>query len=176
MKKLAALSVSLFILALSMLLGGGTATAHSALLRSDPANGAQLTTGPTIVTLVFNEEIQSQFATIAIVGPDGKFFHDGGTTVNGTVVTQKVLPLGASGKYQINWRVTSTDGHPLQNRLHFELTTAGKGAGVALPNKTNDDDSLPVWPFVLAVGVVVAAGIAFALRRSQSATSHVDGE
>lgn len=54
----------------ALLIGAPTASAHSVVTGSDPADGSQLATGPSQVSVSFNEVPQSQFATLNVVGPD----------------------------------------------------------------------------------------------------------
>ena len=48
------------------------AWAHAVRTASDPADGATLTAGPARVTATFSEQLQSEFAAMTVVGPDGK--------------------------------------------------------------------------------------------------------
>ena len=43
------------------------------------------------------------------------------------VLSVGVRPLGPSGKYTVNYRVTSADGHVVSGSWPFHLTTAGTG-------------------------------------------------
>ncbi|GAB19470.1 putative copper resistance protein [Gordonia effusa NBRC 100432] len=139
--------------------GAATASAHSRLVASDPADGAKVATSPAAVTLTFNEAIQESFAVLTVVGPDGNFWQQGDPSVVGPTIKVNLRPLGPAGTYQINYRVTSADGHPVEGKRSFTLTTAGTGTPGPSAQQAADSDSggLPVWPFI-AVGVVVLLG------------------
>ena len=55
---------------LALLLGAGQALAHTRLI-SGPADGASLATAPGRVSLTFNENMQAEFTTVTVLGPDG---------------------------------------------------------------------------------------------------------
>ncbi|MFW0791518.1 copper resistance CopC family protein [Gordonia sp. CPCC 205333] len=139
--------------------GAASATAHSRLVSSDPADGANVATSPPAVTLTFNEAIQESFAVLTVVGPDGNFWQQGDPSVVGPAIKVNLRPLGPAGTYQINYRVTSADGHPVEGKRSFTLTAAGTGTPGPSAQQAADDESdgLPIWPFIV-VGVVVLLG------------------
>ncbi len=57
---------------LATLLGAGTASAHSAVIASTPDNGARSRPRPSGSASSFNEALQEKFASLTVVGPDGK--------------------------------------------------------------------------------------------------------
>ncbi|OMC38223.1 copper resistance CopC family protein [Mycobacterium sp. IS-1264] len=140
------------------------AFAHAARLSADPADNAVLTTGPARVSATFNERLQTTFAAMTVVGPDGNVWSTGEPTVQGAVVGIGLRPLGPAGTYTVNYRVTSADGHVVSGSWSFRLTVAGTGTpGPAAANQAGG--TIPVWPFVVvAVALVAAAGL-WALRR-----------
>lgn len=139
--------------------GAASAGAHSRLVSSNPADGAQVSTSPQSVTLTFNEAIQESFAVLTVVGPDGNFWQAGQPSVVGPNISVGLRPLGPAGNYQVNYRVTSADGHPIEGKRSFTLTVAGTGTPgpSAAQVAESDGGGLPVWPFV-AVGVVILLG------------------
>lgn len=141
------------------LLGAASADAHSRLVSSDPADGARVSTSPQSVTLTFNEAIQESFAVLTVVGPDDNFWQQGEPTIVGPTMKVGLRPLGPAGTYQVNYRVTSADGHPVEGKRTFTLTVAGTGTPgpSAAQAAESDAGGLPVWPFV-AAGVVILLG------------------
>ncbi|MBM7367528.1 copper resistance CopC family protein [Gordonia hydrophobica] len=141
----------------------GTASAHSALIGSSPEQGAKIATAPDKVTLTFNEDLKSAYATLKVVGPDGNFWQVGEPTVSGTEISVPLDGLGPVGQYVANYRVTSADGHPVQGQVSFELTQAGDGRpGAAADDSTqseSDDHGVKAWQFIVG-GVVVVLLIA----------------
>jgi copper resistance protein C len=142
------------------------ASAHATRVATDPADNATLSSSPTRVSATFNEALQSAFAALTIVGPDGNLWNDGDPTVQGAVLSAAVRPLGPTGVYTVNYRVTSADGHVVSGSWSFQLTVAGSGtpgppAAAAAPS----GGGIPVWPFVAVAAAVIAGGTWWAVRR-----------
>jgi copper resistance protein C len=160
-----------------LLLGGlavlaaGPAAAHSIVVSTDPADGAQLNRGPAKVSLTFNENLQTSFPALTVVGPDGNLWSKGQPTIDGPVISVPVGDLGPAGKYTVAYRVTSADGHPVSGTRSFTLTTAG--AGTPGPKAAGADGNpvasggsgggVPLWVFIVAAVVLFGGGLAFAL-------------
>ena len=72
--------------------------------------------------------MQAQFAAMTVVGPDGNLWSTGEPTVEGTVISVGVRPLGPAGTYTVNYRATSADGHVVSGSWSFQLTAAGTGS------------------------------------------------
>ncbi|MBP2707020.1 copper resistance protein CopC [Microbispora sp. RL4-1S] len=100
------------------------AQAHNVLVGSDPKDGARLTAAPARVTLTFDQAVRRDFARIAVTGPDGAHYEQGDVGVSGDDVFIG-LRAGASGTYQIGYRIVSNDGHPVTGTLTY---TVGDGA------------------------------------------------
>ena len=150
----ALLGVLLAVLALT---AAPTASAHAVRIATDPAVDAVLATGPAQVSATFNEHLQTAFAAMTVVGPDGNLWSTGEPRVEGAVISIDVMPLGPAGTYTVNYRVTSADGHVVSGSWPFHLTTAGTGhpgPPAAAPGKP---EGIPVWPF-LAVGCRARSG------------------
>ncbi len=84
------------------------------------------------------------------------------------MISVGVRPLGPSGTYTVNYRVTSADGHVVSGSWSFRLTVASTGTPGPSASTTNPSgDGIPVWPFFVAAGVIVAAGAFWAVRRQR---------
>jgi copper resistance protein C len=143
------------------------ASAHAVRIATDPVEKARLSTGPAQVSATFNEPLQPAFAAMTVVGPDGKVWSTGDPRVQGAVISVAVVPLGPTGRYTVNYRVTSEDGHPVNGSWWFELTTPGTGSpgpSAAEPARTGGP---PVWPFFAAGAVAVALVTVWAARRAR---------
>ena len=146
--------------------GASTASAHAVRVATDPVDNAELAETPANVSATFNETLQPQFAAMTIVGPDGNLWSTGDPKVDGAVISVGVRPLGPTGTYTVNYRVTSADGHVVSGSWSFRLTTAGTGApGPSAAAAGTRDDGIPVWPFFVAAVVIVAIGAWWAVRR-----------
>jgi methionine-rich copper-binding protein CopC len=141
------------------------AFAHAARVSADPADSAVLTTGPDRVTATFNERLQTTFAAMTVVGPDGNVWSTGAPTVQGAVVGIGLRPLGPAGTYTVNYRVTSADGHVVSGSWSFRLTVPGTGTPGPPAARPDAGGGVPVWPFVVVAVALVAAGALWALRR-----------
>jgi copper resistance protein C len=141
------------------------ASAHAARVSADPADNAVLTAGPDRVAATFNERLQTTFAAMTVVGPDGNVWSTGEPTVQGAVVGIGLRPLGPAGTYTVNYRVTSADGHVVSGSWSFRLTVAGTGTPGPPAAGAEAGGGIPVWPFVVVAVALVAAGGLWAMRR-----------
>ena len=140
------------------------ASAHATRVSSQPADNAVLTAGPDQVSATFNEQLQTTFAAMAVVGPDGNVWSSGQPTVQGAVVSIGMRPLGPAGTYTVNYRVTSADGHVVSGSWSFRLTAPGTGTPGPAPAATGAGGNIPIWPFVVVTVALVAAGALWAVR------------
>ena len=106
--------------------------AHASLVSIAPADGAQLSTGPTQIQLTFDDTIASQFARVRLTRDDA-VVETAPPTVAGTVVTAAVTEKAGPGAYRIAWQVTSDDGHPVSGEASFTVTG---GAAASTPRVT----------------------------------------
>ena len=132
-------------------------------------------TGPTQVSLTFNEDMPPGFDKVAVIGPDGTAWQTGEVTTSGPTISITVSPLGPAGRYQVGYRVVSGDGHPVQGSTSFVLTKAGTGTPPTQPAATgtpvaggasgaSSGGGSPVWPWIAAAVVVIGVGVVVALR------------
>ncbi|MTB71287.1 hypothetical protein GGG17_04735 [Arsenicicoccus sp. MKL-02] len=119
-----ALPLLILLTAALALLGAGPASAHSALVSADPADGSTLRTAPTAVTLTFNEDVKGQFSKVIVTDPEGRQVAEA-ATVAGPVVSAR-LPAGlVDGRYRVVYSVVSADTHRIAGELHFTLAKSG---------------------------------------------------
>lgn len=174
LRRVAAVLLALVVALLTVT--AAPASAHDVLAGSDPADGATVATLPVRVALTFSEEPNPQFATVTVVGPDGARYEQGAATVDANTVSVAARP-GPAGRYEVGYRVVSSDGHPVAGSLAF---TATAGAAAPAPStepatvpspaaSTSPDDGgpggLPTVLTMLGAVVVVAAALALVLRR-----------
>jgi copper resistance protein C len=166
MKHFVAVAVLTIGLAMGGIGGAGTAGAHATRIATDPLENAELSQAPPRVGATFNEVMQPQFAAMTVVGPDGNLWSTGEPQVDGAVLSVGVRPLGPSGTYTVNYRVTSADGHVVSGSWSFRLAVAGTGTpGPSASATSPSSDGIPVWPFFVAAGMIVAVGAVWAVRR-----------
>jgi methionine-rich copper-binding protein CopC len=177
MKHLVAVAVLIFGLMAGTLGNAGVAAAHAARIASDPVEDASVSQSPSRVSATFNEAMQSQFAAMTVVGPDGDLWSTGEPEVNGAIISVGVRPLGPSGTYTVNYRATSADGHVVSGSWSFQLTVAGTGtpgppvaeaSGPPAADASGNSEAtggIPVWPFFVGAVVIIGAGAWWAARR-----------
>ena len=168
MNRLLAALVLAISLTVAAMAGAGAASAHATRVATDPVENTELTQTPQKVSTMFSEAMQPEFAAMTVVGPDGNLWSTGDPQVEGAVLSVGVRPLGPSGTYTVNYRVTSADGHVVSGSWSFRLTVAGTGTpGPSASAPSPAGDGIPVWPFFVAAGVIVAVGAVWAVRRQR---------
>ena len=145
--------------------GSAPASGHTVLTATDPAADATLSAGPNRVSATFNEDLQPAFAAMTVVGPDGNLWSSGEPEVRGPVASVGVRPLGPSGKYTVNYRVTSDDGHVVSGSWSFTVTVPSTGAPGPSVSGTAESQRISLWPFIIGAGVLAAGVAAWLLRR-----------
>lgn len=165
MQPLARVMVAVLVLA-GLVWAAPPGAAHTALSATDPAADATVTAGPSRVTATFNEDLQPTFASMAVVGPDGNLWSQGEATVQGPTAGVGLRPLGPSGRYTVNYRVTSADGHVVSGSWTFTVTAPGTGTpGPAVQSAPQPRDRIPLWPFIVGATLLIAVAAVWGLRR-----------
>jgi copper resistance protein C len=164
MKSVARMAAVGFLLMALAVAGAAVASAHAIRVSADPGENAALTVGPARVSATFNEQLQTTFAAMTVVGPDGNLWSTGEPQVQGAVVSVGVRQLGPVGSYTVNYRVTSADGHVVSGSWSFRLTVPGTGQPGPPASVTDTGGGVPVWPFVVGAVVLVAGGALWAER------------
>ena len=104
----------------------GPSFAHAKLVKSDPPNRATLSIAPKQIQLWFNEEIEGSFASISLHDAEGKSVTDASpeTLPDDLKTVVLRLPEIAPGRYTVNFRVLSKDGHVVESDYSFTLKKA----------------------------------------------------
>jgi methionine-rich copper-binding protein CopC len=115
-------------LALGVLLGvlvlpWSPAAAHTDLIGSNPAAGASLRQPPARLTLTFNEPMDPRLAVVALtVGKREPARIDVAAGVDAMELVATVPDgMAHGGRWRVEFRVTSADGHPVQGDLAFSV-------------------------------------------------------
>lgn len=169
------------------LLSVSPASAHSELLESTPAAGAELSKPPTEMQLIFGESVQQQGGSIDVAVRDTIVSQSNTFATKGNVAAVQLTDPGLPGTYTVSFRVVSLDGHVVSDTFEFEVVGAASTSSTSDPTQTPTDDQSPaaatntatdnpqdsgdssgsvVWVLGLgAIGIVlVAAMIAVAVR------------
>jgi copper resistance protein C len=178
------LAVAIALIALIALIStGGPASAHDELISTDPADGSTVATMPAQLTLTFNLPTLNIGTAVQVTGPGGDVATGKAAAVDDTV-TQPLRADAPAGAYEVVWRVTSADGHPISGRFAFTTRRAGAGSpgaspgtnpaaspaasGIAAAGAAGDDPGSPsplIWVGLAVVVVAVPAGVLLLTRR-----------
>lgn len=119
--------------------GVPTASAHSVLVSSTPADGQTVDASPSEVTATFNEDISPEFAYLTVMR-DGTDHASGEPHVDGRTVSVAVPEL-EPGDYTVGYRIVSADGHPVQGSVSFTIAGATQAAASPTAESTTASGS-----------------------------------
>jgi copper transport protein len=147
-RRLAALAGVLCGLVLVLLGPATPASAHAALVGSDPAGGTIVPDAPNRVTLTFSESVQLLAGKIQVLAPDGSRADQGEPQSSGNTVTIPLRSGGGRGTYVVSYRVLSADSHPVAGTLTYSV-----GAASAPPSEDAIAESVdPVVRTLIPIG------------------------
>lgn len=156
---------------LAAVLGGAAApaSAHDQLVSSDPRDGQNIPPTHRDFVLTYSDKIQTFGSEIVVEDGSGKR-----TTVDAKISRDQVrvhMPKDLPpGQGSIRWRVVSSDGHPVDGIISFNVVEPGKspsasaapssGAAKAKTETQPYKDTPSVnWPLFVIGTTAVAAGI-----------------
>ena len=125
------------------------ASAHDALVSSDPAADTSVEALPDTVTLSFSAALLtmgSRDTVVDVLSPSGENVSTGDAVVDGAVVRQAVGPAPEAGDYTVNWHVVSSDGHPTEGSFSFQVESAAASEETAAPVPPADDADATAAP------------------------------
>lgn len=140
------------------------ASAHDVLEGTTPKNGQKVGAAPEKVTLTFSNNPIAIGSEIVVKDASGTNWAEGGVDILDNVVTQKLKPGAPAGTYTVQWRVVSSDSHPIENTFSYVVTSGSAatapGASTAEPLQTKTDapqqqaDAEPFPVMIVVFGVV----------------------
>ncbi len=140
--------------------------AHASLVSIAPANGEKLATGPTQITLTFDDTIAPQFAKVRLTRDDA-VVETAPPVVAGTVVTAAVTEKAGPGAYRVAWQVTSDDGHPVSGEGSFTVTGGAAGSTPKVTPTYKTPQTQPTTfghpdhlPGLIVAGILLLGGVA----------------
>ncbi len=121
-RTLPAVLTTVLLAAAALLVPALPAAAHDELIGTDPASDAVLETLPEQITLSYSADVLTDAGATVIEVTDaaGAALTDGAPEVSGSEVTQ-ALAGPASGTVTVQWRVVSSDGHPIDGEFAFSV-------------------------------------------------------
>lgn len=132
-----------------LLLCGGPVLAHARLLQADPAGGERLSKPPEQVRLQFSEPIEAEFTPIKVFDPNGDRVDQDDARVDPEdarvlVSDLEELPEGSrTGVYKVEWRVTSADGHPVNDTYGFTVADSDESQSAAQSTGAGEAEEQP---------------------------------
>jgi copper transport protein len=130
-RRLAALLVGLGAL-IGLLLGtAAPASAHAALIRTDPGDGSVVKTAPQRVVLTFSEGVLLSADSLRVLDPRGANVATGAPghadgKDSGATATVPLRPGLGNGTYTVAWRAISQDSHPVSGAFTFSIGSASR--------------------------------------------------
>ena len=167
----------------ALILFAGPVSAHNVLISSDPAADSVLAKPPGEITLVFDQEVETLYAEMAItVGSEQPVAFApivDGRSMTADVTVLHLPPSTSAGliPWKIGYRIVSADGHPVTGLVNFQVGTAtarsastGTVGTVASPASTSRAGAV-TWLLiaggtVVVLAVLVAAVLAIRSRRT----------
>ncbi|MEJ6489444.1 copper resistance protein CopC [Leucobacter sp. USCH14] len=136
LRRLALLAAGAVVAVVGLPVVATAASAHDQLVSADPVDGAAVESLDEI-TLQFNNSPLGLEGSnlVRVIGPDGRYYEAGCPSLSGPMVSTPVA-LGEAGVYEVQWRVVSSDGHPIAENFSFTYEPAGDaeaGAGSEAP-------------------------------------------
>lgn len=113
------------LLAVALLLVPGTASAHAVLQSAEPRSGAVVQTAPPWVRVQFNEPVEAAFTPLMVYDRAGNRVDKGDARIDPGDASAVIVGLQSvpEGFYTVSYRVTSTDGHPIEGAYGFSVGT-----------------------------------------------------
>ncbi|MEU6365049.1 copper resistance protein CopC [Streptomyces sp. NPDC046931] len=102
--------------------GAAPASAHAALIGSDPAQGTVVDKAPTQVTLTFSENVALSDGSLRVLDPQGQRVDTGKpSNLSGTMYGVRVRAGLPKGTYTVTYQVVSADSHPVSGAFTFSV-------------------------------------------------------
>jgi copper transport protein len=148
----------------------GPASAHAVVTNSTPTDGQVLAGAPTEVQVQFSERVSSDVGGLTVLNTDGDRVDndDSSMGASGVVLQASVQPDLPDGTYVMNYRVVSSDGHPIAGSIVFgvgeqTLVDTSQVASLQAGDDPGFEFAAGVARFVTYVGALLAAGLALFL-------------
>ncbi len=119
------------------------ASAHDELVASTPTPDQALDPAPSEITLTFSDNILEVGTEISVTDAAGTEFVADEPVVDGPTVSVALESEMPGGSYDANWRVVSSDGHPISGTIPFSVTTPAE-TSTPSPSANAEESEPPV--------------------------------
>jgi copper transport protein len=152
-----------FIVAFAILLFSlpGMSSAHAYIVKSNPSANQSLSKSPDKVSIEFDEMIQPTFYSIQVLDMKGSQVNKDNGRINSSnskVLESNVKQGLPKGIYSINWKIISSDGHPVNGVIPFQIGVSGKNQPL-LRSKTTG--YIPQFDLILIRWIQYISGAIF---------------
>lgn len=139
------------------------ASAHDELVSSTPAADAALDPAPSEIVLTYSDNILEVGVEVTVTDADGAEWVADSPVVDGPTVTVPLQADMPGGAYTADWRVVSSDGHPISGTIPFTVTTPAPSpsasASASAPAAATPTDSVTSAPSTSATPEPTEAGL-----------------
>jgi copper transport protein len=140
------------LLCATTLLAPSPALAHAHLLRSQPADGARLSSAPTVIHLSFSERPELSMSFAELQDGHGTSYSLSSASRAGNdrlAIEFAILQSLPPGHYRLSWRTAASDGHPSSGKISFDV------AGTADSSATSPTSARIDSPVVAATASAI---------------------
>jgi methionine-rich copper-binding protein CopC len=116
---------------LAMFAATSPGQAHAALVKSEPAAGAELSESPASINLTFDDDL-SQKSSIELSDESFNPMPLGAPRLDGPNLSADVATDLAPGTYTVQWTAVTLDGHQTQGSFQFAALNAPPSTTPAL--------------------------------------------
>lgn len=112
------------VLYLFLFLCPSFASAHAYILKSTPYENEIVNQAPQKVTIEFDETIQASFNSLEVFDSEGNRVDQKNGRINPknpSIIETGLAENLPNGTYSIKWRVVSSDGHPVEGVIPFQV-------------------------------------------------------
>ena len=106
------------------------ASAHDSLISSSPASGESFEQAPEALELTYSDEVLNLSPVVRLTNSAGEEIFTETPTVSGNTASID-LPALPADDYQVQWRVVSSDGHPIEGTVDFTVTVGAEATDTA---------------------------------------------
>lgn len=122
-----------------------TASAHDTLASSSPADGDSVEQAPTTLDLTYSDDVLNLSPVVRLNDSAGNEIFAETPTVTDNTASIDLPPLPADD-YEIQWRVVSSDGHPIEGTVRFTVTVGAEESGADASTVEEDPSTASVEP------------------------------
>ncbi len=141
-----------------------TALGHVSLVSSTPRAGQDLDAPPTVVTLIFDGELDPFGSEFTVLDPNGNEVGSGEVDLD--VADRNVLAgsveISEPGGYTVEWTVLGADGHEITGAFTFAYATEEEVPSTAAARPVARGN--PLLP--IGIGLLTLAGVVAVRRRA----------